>query len=238
MPLQVFQDKRLTLRQIKVLGVLLSFKSKKSEYVWPSREKISEICGLTTTRISTITTELSALGWLKKEGSGGRSRSTRYRICIPETVPELSTVKGNKTVPNLGTDNGNKTVPELGTVSQEMPPETVPELGTKTVPESGTGIELTSELTNKEHSSEIRTHAKPITQDWKPNEVNQRWLNDSGVDDFTQSRVIRDFVDYWLLTESKRKNWDKSFRRNPVVKAAVNKIKNKSGYANQWEGVQ
>ena len=76
-PIEVFVDDRLTKRQIKVLGALLSFRRKDTNTIWPTREKLSERCGLPVNRISQITTELVNMGWLVKVGKG---RSEERRV--------------------------------------------------------------------------------------------------------------------------------------------------------------
>ena len=126
-PIDVIQDSRLTKRQIKVLIALLSFRGKNTNTVWPSREKLSERCGIRPTTISLTTSELVDLGWLTKDGKGGFSKSTRYQI----TVPNLSTVPNVSTVPKTSTP----TVPNLSTG-----------MG---VPNLSTGKELTKNITNR-----------------------------------------------------------------------------------------
>lgn len=95
-PLEVIKDKRLNKNHIKVLIALYAHKGK-SNKVWPSRENLKNCCGLRLTAISTITTELVALGWLVKTGRGGFSKATRYLI----TVPDLSTVHETCTKPYM-----------------------------------------------------------------------------------------------------------------------------------------
>lgn len=101
-PIEVIQDQRLTKNQLKVLIALFSFRGKNTNLVYPSREKISERCGIRPTTISLITTELSELGWLKKTGKGGFSKATRYKL----TVPKSSTVLKTCTVPKTSTRKG------------------------------------------------------------------------------------------------------------------------------------
>ncbi len=136
-PLEVWADKRLTLKQMRVLGVLFSFRGKNTDTVWPSRAQIAERSGMSVCHVSTATTELERLGWLRKDGKGGHSKSTRYTITVPEPH-DLETVPDSGTVPEVGT------VPESGTGG-------VPESGTRLrVPESGTGKEQTSEQTSEQ----------------------------------------------------------------------------------------
>ena len=105
-PLDVIQDKRLTKRQLKVLIALFSFRGKNTNIVWPSREKLSQRCGMPITRVSEITGQLVDLGWVVKTGKGGFSRPTHYEL----TVPNLVTVTKTVTVTDLGSNsyqNGN-----------------------------------------------------------------------------------------------------------------------------------
>ena len=97
-PIEVLFDERLTKRQIKVLIALLSFKNQKTGKCQPKRRLLGERCGLDINRISTITGELVALGWLVKKGKGGFSKSTRYCITIPTTLTEMVTVTEMATV--------------------------------------------------------------------------------------------------------------------------------------------
>ncbi|MDD2989107.1 MAG: helix-turn-helix domain-containing protein [Zoogloea sp.] len=136
-PVEVWADKRLTLKQMRVLGVLFSFRNKNTDIVWPSRAQIAERCGMSVCHVSTATTDLERLGWLRKDGKGGHSKSTRYAITVPDLI-DAETVPETGTVPNYGT------VPKSGTGG-------VPESGTRLrVPESGTGKEQTIEQTSEQ----------------------------------------------------------------------------------------
>ncbi len=129
-PIEMLADRRLTLWHLRVLIALLSFRSKNTDCVWPSRETLAERCGgMHLTNVSKVTSELCELGWLTKEGTGGKSRATRYRI----TVPDLETVAESATVADSAT----------------QPTQTVAESTTQTVADSATGKEETSELTTK-----------------------------------------------------------------------------------------
>ena len=99
-PIEVIQDKRLTLEQTRVLVALFSFRNKVTDTVWPSRAAIAERTGMHTSNISSATTALVALGWLTKEGLGGHSKSTRYTLCVPaiEAPKRRTTVAHSATV--------------------------------------------------------------------------------------------------------------------------------------------
>lgn len=149
-PNEVWADKRLTLKQMRVLGALFSFRGKNTDTVRPSRAKIAERSGMSVCHVSTATTELERLGWLRKDGKGGHSKSTRYTITVPE-LRDIETVSNSGTVPKGGT------VPESGTGG-------VPESGTRLrVPESGTGKEQTIEQTSVGRARPIA--GKAVTAD-------------------------------------------------------------------------
>lgn len=116
-PVEVAMDQRLTLQQMRVLVALYTFRNKNTELAHPTREEIRERTGMALSKISTATTDLERLGWLTKAGNGGRSQATRYRVHVPETVPESVTVTESETVtePALNPSRiGNETVPESG----------------------------------------------------------------------------------------------------------------------------
>jgi len=134
-PIEVLQDSRLTLWQIKVLVALLSFRNKTTNLTFPSREQISIRTGLHISNVSKTTSELVQLGWLLKEGKGGFSKATRYVIQLPDIA---SNTKQQSTVAE------STTVVESTTL-------TVAESTTRTVAESTTRKEqtnLTDQLTN------------------------------------------------------------------------------------------
>jgi len=96
---------------------------------FPTRETLSQLTGIPDTRISTITSNLESVGWVKKTGKGGKSRATRYQVFDEKTVTESVTVTNNETV----------------TESVTVLSQTVTDSVTQTVTESVTGIEQTSE---------------------------------------------------------------------------------------------
>ncbi len=148
-PLEVIQDKRLTLWQIRVLVALFSFRNKNTDTVWPSRAAISERSGMHPSNISAATTALVELGWLKKDGVGGHSKASRYTITTPDlsTVAESTTVAANATVAKSTTVAANATVAKYAT-------STVAESTTSTVASAATRKEHTKEHTKEQTTSE------------------------------------------------------------------------------------
>lgn len=138
-PIEACKDRRLTLEQLRVLVTLLSFRGKNTDVVWPSRQQISERCGMHITNISEATSALVKLGWLEKEGKGGFSKATRYRINVPDE--SLFTVAHSATVAEWATvaHSATQTVADQAT---RMP-----------VADSATRKELTSEQTSEQTST-------------------------------------------------------------------------------------
>ena len=152
-PLDVIQDSRLTLRHIKVLVALFSFRNKTTDIVFPSRQKLSECTGLPISRISTTTTQLEKLGWLEKDGKGGFSKATRYKL----TVPDLDTVTEAVTV----TETVTQTVTDSVTGG-------VTDLVTNTVTDLVTRKEHTNEYTNEQTIEHTKQDAVDLFDDfWK-----------------------------------------------------------------------
>lgn len=62
-----------------------------------------------------------------------------------------------------------------------------------------------------------------MPSDFALNDTNRNWINDSGLTDIEKHEVIKDFIDYWTLDESKKtaKGWQMSFRKNPIVKRKI-----------------
>lgn len=118
LPIEVLRDTRLTLRDLRVLIALYGFKDRFG-CCWPSRGLLAALTGLPLPRISVATTRLVSLGWVRKEGSGGRSRSCRYWLRVPETVTESVTV--TETATKTDTDPVTQTVAETVTgIEQTM----------------------------------------------------------------------------------------------------------------------
>lgn len=158
MPIEAFQDKRLTLQHIRVLGTLLSFRSKNTNVVWPSRAEISSRCGMHQSNISVATSDLVRLGWLEKDGKGGFSKATRYRIVVPDlhvivaegtTVNKQTTVVDSATVVDSTTVVDPATVVDSATVAEGTTRGVVDSATRMRVVDSATRIEETIEETNR-----------------------------------------------------------------------------------------
>jgi uncharacterized protein YdaU (DUF1376 family) len=67
--------------------------------------------------------------------------------------------------------------------------------------------------------------------DFRLNSTNNNWLNDSNLTFQERQDVIKDFIDYWILDESKKtvKGWQMAFRKNPIVKRKIVNSKHNGG---------
>ena len=175
-PIEVCEDHRLTLEQMRVLVALLSFRGKNTDCVWPKRKQISERCGgMNISNISTATTALERLGWLEKVGSGGHSKSSEYRIKVPDLASVVARkggkggTPGGTTVADQATVLGAQTVARSATVADQATvadsaTTTVACSATTTVAESATRNEQTIEQTieqTREDAGASAPHTHP-----------------------------------------------------------------------------
>jgi Helix-turn-helix domain len=119
MPVAVFLDHRLTANEIRVIGAILSFRNKDTGTCAVKRETLAQRCGLPLTKISTFTTSLVKKGWLVKEGSGGFSRASNYRVTVPELVTVTDPVTVTETVTTTVTESVTSTVTETVTGNEQ-----------------------------------------------------------------------------------------------------------------------
>lgn len=123
-PYELLSDDRLTLRHIRVLLAIFSWRKKNTSIARVSREMLSERTGYPLSRVSTLTTELEQLGWLKKTGNGGKSQWSEYQICdIENTVNGNQNGNGNQN--SNGNQNGNQTVTDLDSNGYQFGNDTV-----------------------------------------------------------------------------------------------------------------
>ena len=162
-PLEVIQDKRLTLEQTRVLIALFSFRNKVTNTVWPSRASIAERTGMHPSNISSATTALVALGWLAKDGLGGHSKATRYTLCSPDLEPKKVAQPAAPTVAQ------SATVAEQATVAASA---------TQTVAQSATPP-LADQATRKEQSIEQSIEEKKTRRVTAPAFALPDWIDQS-----------------------------------------------------------
>jgi hypothetical protein len=211
-------DSRLSKMQIRVLITLLSFRAKNTDTVWPKREQISKRCGYEVTVISRVTKQLTSLGWLEKVGKGGFSKSTEYRI----TVPELVTVDIDETVTEPVTVNTPNNSDQTGNGDQFGNGD---QTGHSTVTEPVT-ITVTELVTRKEQTNE-QTNNRPIKHSDSVSEVFDYWKhatgkNKSNLDPKTKSKInarLKSFSTNQLInaiTGNQMSSWHQG--GNPTLK--------------------
>lgn len=161
-PLEVIQDRRLTLEQTRVLVALFSFRNKVTNTVWPSRAAIAERTGMHPSNISSATTALVSLGWLQKEGTGGHSKSTRYTLCVPDLVKPTTVAQ-------------QATVAESATVAQSATP-TVAHSATPPLADSATRKEQSIEHTNEQKNTARARLTVPEKPDGVTDQTWSDWL--------------------------------------------------------------
>lgn len=161
-PLEVVQDRRLTLEQTRVLVALFSFRNKVTNTVWPSRAAIAERTGMHPSNISSATSALVALGWLSKEGAGGYSKATRYTLCVPDLVKPTTVAQ-------------QATVAESATVAHSAT-QTVAESATPPLAESATRKEQSIEHTNEQKNTARARSTAPVQPDGVTDQTWSDWL--------------------------------------------------------------
>lgn len=65
----------------------------------------------------------------------------------------------------------------------------------------------------------IESHTIP--ENWTPGVQVYRWGEAKGVTREFVDQLVPEFIAYWSHTKKKRKEWDTTFMRNPVVKQAI-----------------
>ena len=163
-PIEVVQDKRLTLEQTRVLIALFSFRNKVTNTVWPSRAAIAERTGMHPSNISSATTALVNLGWLTKDGVGGFSKATRYTLCVPDFSTQTTVAQ-------------QATVADAATVAQSAI-QTVAERATQTVADQTTRKEQSIEQSIEQSKSKRVTAQSRSPVPSRPNEVTEQTWSD------------------------------------------------------------
>jgi len=217
LPIEVLRDTRLTLRDLRVLIALHAFKDQAGR-CWPSRGLLAALTGLPERRITNVTTRLAAIGWLSKEGNGGRSRSCRYRLGIPKTVTRTVTVLAQETVTEPVTVSEPETVTDLD--------ETVTDSVTKTVTDLVTDIEQTMNIPENKPLS----CAEPEVDEYRANA-------DARVP--TAAALANSFERFWAAYPKKRNKGDawkawKSLKLREVLVAAILAAVERAKTSVQW----
>ena len=106
-------DNRLGKRELKVLIAIAAHKDHDTNECWPSRTRLSELTGIHKVNISTSTSKLVELGYLKKKIRKGRSNI--YQVLQPEdnlkqVSKQIPTSSYFETGGGIKTDTHNKPV--------------------------------------------------------------------------------------------------------------------------------
>ncbi|MFZ2981997.1 MAG: helix-turn-helix domain-containing protein [Sphingobium sp.] len=153
----MLSDSRLTGRQFKVLCALRMFADSKTGEAHPKRSQIADATGIAENKITDDTRALEHLGWLTREGDGGRSTSTIYTLFDePKTNPET----GCLNQPRKGVGIKKETHPELGTNPPQIGVVTHPESVLQPTPKRGDASN--KPITDQEQTNNIPVAATPV----------------------------------------------------------------------------
>jgi hypothetical protein len=142
LPPEIMTDDRLTLRQIRVLMAIFSWRKANTNLARISRQMISDRTGYPLSRVSTITTELEKLGWIKKTGNGGKSQWTEYRVKELKNFKKTKASNGNQNSNGYQNGNGNQN-------SNETVTNSVTQTVTNSVRGIDTGVNTAKEQVKK-----------------------------------------------------------------------------------------
>ena len=163
-PLYIYSDKRLTLNMLRVLGALYGSRKSGTKITRMSRKRISvETGGLPLSKISTATTKLQKLGFLKKLGNGGKGQYCTYELfSFSEYQAALfGSQESNRNVQPNDYQNESKMVPDSVT---QMVPVVVPPIDTEIYTDKNTDSEIACEKFIRAYP--IKTHEKEIRNNW------------------------------------------------------------------------
>lgn len=139
-PLEVFhKDDGLTDLEVKVLCILLSFRGKNTNTVWPSRAAIAERYGYSKGTISNVLKRLETKGWLIRQKRVGTSK---FEIVIPEQ-------KVHRCGDNHRSSDNHQISEDHSHRTGELHSHRISELHSHRSSEMEQTIEQTNELTNR-----------------------------------------------------------------------------------------
>jgi hypothetical protein len=182
-PIEATQDDRLTLEHLRVLVAVLSFRNRRTDVVFPSREELAERSRVHPNNVSKAITELIGLGWIVKTRRPKTRSSSNYEVTVPEflttKVADLLAArrakrhdKSHPKVAESATSVGGPEVADSATsvVDPEVADSATPEVAdsaTSEVADSATSLSLdeeTKEETKEETSVCARATDQPLPQ--------------------------------------------------------------------------
>ncbi|WP_146131871.1 hypothetical protein [Chromobacterium amazonense] len=90
LPEPVFRDQRLNSRDLRLLSVFYMIAGKTNLVRNKSRKELGGLAGnMAENVVSVITSRLVKLGWLLKNGNGGRSKAACYQLIVPSEFDSL-----------------------------------------------------------------------------------------------------------------------------------------------------
>lgn len=203
LPPEIMTDDRLTLRHIRVLMAIFSWRKANTNLARVSRQMISDRTGYPLSRISTITTELEKLEWISKSGNGGKSQWTEYRVKELKDFKKPTKAKGDQNGNGYQNGNGNQNGNETVT-------DSVTQTVTKTVRGIDTGV-----ITGKEQCIDKPKKSQPeIINSFFPVERSSQALRDKypNINESQALAMIDSFKDKMLNRKASWKDIQSTFR--------------------------
>ena len=240
-PIAVFMDHRLTANEIRVIGAILSFRNKDTGICAVKRETLAARCLLPLTKISTFTTSLMRKGWLVKEGSGGFSKASTYRITVPDLVTVTDTVTVTESVTTTVTESVTKTVTETVTRNEQSSEQSIEQSKTSSswnAHEALTEDKQPGGASSGGEGSHNGEPAKPVASakrkasipsDWKPDERCLELLEEAGITREFSASLVGEFRLYWEERGDKRPGWSATFINHAKVQWTRQQERPKSG---------
>lgn len=212
-----YKPKQIGLRHVDWVGLIIStelpayaklvayqlssYMNKTQDIAWPSQARLISECSMSNGTLNKNLNLLESEGWLVRQ-PGNSKQTTRYIISFPKELEKA-----------IQETNALLNSPSHGVNS---PPH-----GDRVLRHTETNIQ--DNIQDNIHTSSQDEHVPVLMYpSWMPNKVNMDWMTKSELSSNEISKVIDDFRDYWILSKSKRKNWDLSFRKNPIVNRVVN----------------
>lgn len=122
------QDERLSLKAVRVLGVLSSFINAKSGTAWPSTATIANKAHMSDRTVKRALDELERFNYINKHKGGGRGRTTIYGLIKQGSgsTPSITSTNESPTATvensdNTDTDNARKGVTPVRKQCQPCP---------------------------------------------------------------------------------------------------------------------
>lgn len=195
-PVEAAGDHRLNASHYRLLITILSFRKKNTDVASVSREYLAERSGYSVNSVSRITSQLQRLGWIEKEGGGGKGRWSDYRVTVPDALDETLANPERVLQQNTGQ-------PEQETLSN-------PARGPLSNPARGIRTERNTESKTERGARKRATprHPWPYGDD-----VPQQWTREADSRDphIDWEHEARKFLSHHLAKGSKFSDWKQAW---------------------------